>query len=694
LPPSPPTPPMQPPFPPTLSSPAPPIQIAVHSPPATPPLRPIPCSPPSPPLPPPPLVDSALHPPPTFPPNEPLITAVKVVLIAAGTVDDYDTSEQGAIASTLAASAGVSASDVAIDVVSASVRITATIDVPNVTQAAIAADRLTTALATIQGARNLLNMTIEAVPNVTYNAFNFQVGTWTRGYKCQAGSEVAIGRNASNADSCATLCMVYALEHFPADANFCCGHRYLKAEHTCRIALTTTLVSEGLWQAVLGTPIAPSAPPLLPSPASPPASPSPRMATNGEADGEDHDFQVGTWAHGYHCAPGNQPTIFRNVSDEDACAALCTAHAQEHFAPSAKFFCGYRYGRAPNTCVVALTKSLVNENNWQVALGTPKEATCSSGRVTLSWSAIRPAFAGSTDAKCSGHFDAFAFNPDGTRVYMHSRAQTLSSNAPCRFIWREQSPPFSWRVGANYQQDREGYQVCSSSKQCDPQEALVLASGVTAEKCADLCRSKQACTHFSLSADGQCQACTHNTTIAGGGVDLYSLGTGKLSVLRSAQSAACVQSVTAWLELTMIDAGGVRIQSETAANASVNDPADDAKSVGRCNSSNPPGRIPDSVCSRSTPVTTPWIDFNEEDSSYIFCGICPSGGAQSAPLPPPPPSSPPSAPIPPPASGAGSGHEIIVSTNYGATSLCKLKLSSPGVYESNCPIYYVRQAQL
>ena len=101
------------------------------SPPPPTPSPPPPSPPPSPspqqPSPPPPTSVEAAPPGPSPPPSAPV---VKIVLVAAGTVADYDEDVQESLRQKFASTAGVSASFVTVSVNAASVRITAEISVP------------------------------------------------------------------------------------------------------------------------------------------------------------------------------------------------------------------------------------------------------------------------------------------------------------------------------------------------------------------------------------------------------------------------------------------------------------------------------------------------------------------------------------------------------------------------------------
>ena len=82
--------------------------------------------------------------------------------MASGSIDDYDESKRLAMASKLAAAAGVDASDVTVVVTAASVKITATIQTPTASGSASVANALSTRLADPSSATTLLGVPVES----------------------------------------------------------------------------------------------------------------------------------------------------------------------------------------------------------------------------------------------------------------------------------------------------------------------------------------------------------------------------------------------------------------------------------------------------------------------------------------------------------------------------------------------------
>ena len=57
---------------------------------------------------------------------------------------------------------------------------------------------------------------------------------------------------------------------------------------------------------------------------------------------------------------------------------------------------------------------------------------------------------GGSNDLCHAVYQKYTFNIDGSLIFIHT-GSNVPSNLPCRYIWREQTPPFYWRVGSNYQ---------------------------------------------------------------------------------------------------------------------------------------------------------------------------------------------------------------------------------------------------
>ena len=309
---------------------------------------------------------------------------------------------------------------------------------------------------------------------------------------------------------------------------------------------------------------------------------------------------------------------------------------------------------------------------------------CHAGRVTLS---------GATTSECHGEYEPHSYGADGTRIYIHASAQSLPSNFPCLFIWREQAPPRSWRVGHDYTQARSGHRPGVQGKGCDASAALFSFEDVSgASECAAACRNRPDCTHFSLNstAGSGCLGCTWATSTPAMGSTLYALGSGQTTPLRSTQppGANCVDDTTAWLERATITQGGVTWQDEVpSGNAVARTTAAPATlamtalptngSQGACRHEPPPtvGGVsvaPSVACSRAMTqdLGAPWLEFNPVGSYWTVCGMCmPIVPAALPPRVPPPP--------PPPAAPAA----------QGLNQSCSLAFTPDGPV-SDCPVYY------
>ena len=92
--------------------------------------------------------------------------AVKVEIVASGDVSDYSDTKKSEIASSFAASAGVAADSVLIEIVPASVRIIVTVNVTNSYAAQTVQSSLTDALSTTSAAETLLNLPAGSVESI------------------------------------------------------------------------------------------------------------------------------------------------------------------------------------------------------------------------------------------------------------------------------------------------------------------------------------------------------------------------------------------------------------------------------------------------------------------------------------------------------------------------------------------------
>ena len=153
---SPPSPPSTPPLPPPSSPPSsPPASPPPSSPPSTPPSPPPPSAPPSSPPPPPP------SPPPSPPPDVVLLS-----MVAAGTIDDYNTAKQDEMKATIAEEAGVSVNNVILEITAASVNILAYVMIPVELAVSSVQSALESSFATATKASDLLNVVVESEPQV------------------------------------------------------------------------------------------------------------------------------------------------------------------------------------------------------------------------------------------------------------------------------------------------------------------------------------------------------------------------------------------------------------------------------------------------------------------------------------------------------------------------------------------------
>ena len=114
--------------------------------------------PPSPPAP--PSLPPSLPPPPPLAPGERLRQAVEIALVLGGSVETFD---QGNFTTALAASVGVQAADISLDVRAASILVVATIAVANASEATDLASTLTTATSNASAFGALLGVTVERI---------------------------------------------------------------------------------------------------------------------------------------------------------------------------------------------------------------------------------------------------------------------------------------------------------------------------------------------------------------------------------------------------------------------------------------------------------------------------------------------------------------------------------------------------
>jgi len=342
---------------------------------------------------------------------------------------------------------------------------------------------------------------------------------------------------------------------------------------------------------------------------------------------------------------------------------------------------------------------------------------------------------GANLTSCNGIFEPYDFSADGTRIYVHSLTLTHRSNLPCRFLWREQSPPYDWRAGADHLQTRSGRRVVAAQRVCA--SALFDLVGTTLGKCEDMCRSKASCAHFSYSSGTRTcmgwrgsapSSPTVNDTTGGlgcnwesankssAGTTMYALGSMQPTPLRGVLpvNAACVENVSSWLELATVTRGGVSSQSEIPSAALVTAPLvstpaltslSDSQGQGVCQqleqSGSTAGITPFTACSRSS-VTSAWIDFDPGLSAWTVCGMCLDADANQTGR----------RLLEDPTllsdvdrsatssrrlthgseSGANKSHATVTnSSRNAATGRCALSFTASGL-QSACPIYYVAGA--
>ena len=87
-------------------------------------------------------------------------------MTASGSVNDFDDTKRTSLESSIAAVAGVDASDVTVAITGASVLITATIAVPASKTAAAVQTSLANSLGTADAASTVLDIDVESVPNI------------------------------------------------------------------------------------------------------------------------------------------------------------------------------------------------------------------------------------------------------------------------------------------------------------------------------------------------------------------------------------------------------------------------------------------------------------------------------------------------------------------------------------------------